>query len=130
MRITKPRGRITINVAMVLAALAVLAAGFLPQPALSSPDLATLRPNGPGAHAQRRTVWCHNSLLPAASFQVEVRSHRKYWRRFAADSSACRSYDDQRKAWIKSDSTSNDSRLLIGQKDAFVPDRARGLTRH
>jgi hypothetical protein len=52
MRITRPRGRKTINVAMVLAVLTVVAAGFLPQPALSSPDLATLRPNGPGNYTE------------------------------------------------------------------------------
>jgi hypothetical protein len=49
---TKPSGRKTINVAMVLAVLAVVAAGFLPQPVLSSPDLVTLRPNGPGTYTE------------------------------------------------------------------------------
>jgi hypothetical protein len=50
MRITKPRGRKTINVA--LAALVMLGAAFLPQPVLSSPDLVTLRPNGPGNYTE------------------------------------------------------------------------------
>lgn len=52
MRMAKPRWQETINVAVVLALVATLVAVSMPQPTQASPDLATLRPNGPGTYTE------------------------------------------------------------------------------